>query len=59
MVAFTLAKYGHENVYVLDGGLDKWKKEDKELTKEFPVIEESLFEVDVHDDYVVDMDEVK
>ena len=59
MLAFTLAKYGHENVYVLDGGLDKWKKEDKELTKEFPIIEESHFEVDVHDDYVVDMDEVK
>lgn len=59
MVAFTLAKYGHENVYVLDGGLDKWKKENKELTKEFPVIEESLFNVDVHDEYVINMEEVK
>ncbi|MFW6196115.1 MAG: sulfurtransferase, partial [Thermoplasmatota archaeon] len=59
MVAFTLAKYGHNNVYVLDGGLDKWKKEDKELTKKFPVIDESSYEVDVHDEYVVSMDEVK
>lgn len=59
MISFTLAKYGHENVYVLDGGLDKWKKEEKELTKEFSVIEESLFEIDVHDEYVVSMDEVK
>ncbi|MFP4001496.1 MAG: sulfurtransferase [Thermoplasmata archaeon] len=59
MVAFTLAKYGHENVYVLDGGLDKWKEENKELTKEFPDVEGSDFKVDVHEDYVVDMAEVR
>lgn len=58
MVAYTLARFGHDNVYVLDGGLDKWKEEDKQLTKQFSKIEESEFEVDVRDHYYVDMDEV-
>ncbi len=59
MVAYTLARFGHDNVYVLDGGLDKWKEEDKQLTKQFPKIDESEFEVDVRDHYYVDMGEVK
>lgn len=59
MLAYTLARFGHENVYILDGGLDKWKKEGKELTKEFPKVEETDFEVNVQDEYYVNMDEVK
>ncbi len=27
MVAYTLARYGAKEVYILDGGLDQWKKE--------------------------------
>ncbi len=59
MVAYTLARYGHNKVYVLDGGLEKWKKEKKEITKEFPKIDESIFNIDVQGDYYVNMDEVK
>ncbi len=59
MVAYTLARFGHNNVYVLDGGLDKWKNENKDLTKEFPHIKESKFNINVQDDYYVNMDEVK
>ncbi|MFW6040598.1 MAG: sulfurtransferase [Thermoplasmatota archaeon] len=59
MVAYTLARFGHDNVYVLDGGLDKWKKENKPLTKEFPTLEGSDFTVAVRKDYYVDMNEVK
>ena len=39
MVAYTLARFGHTQVYVLDGGLDRWKQEERPLTKEFPTIE--------------------
>lgn len=59
MMAYTLTRFGHDNVYVLDGGLDKWKDEGKELTKKFPAIEESDFEVQVREDYFVNMNEVK
>jgi len=59
MVAYTLARFGHNNVYVLDGGLNKWKKEKKDLTKEFPDINESNFKVNVQEEYYVNMEEVK
>ncbi len=59
MVAYSLARFGHNNVYVLDGGIDKWKKEEKELTQEFPEIEESKFSVSEREDYAVNMEEVK
>ena len=32
MVAYTLARYGHQNVYLLDGGLEKWKEEKRPVT---------------------------
>ncbi len=59
MLTYTLTRFGHNNVYVLDGGIDKWKKEGKELTKKFPEIKESNFGVNVRKDYYVDMGEVK
>ncbi len=59
MAAYSLARFGHDNVYVLDGGIDKWKDEGKELTKEFPEIEGSDFDVDVREEYKADMEEVK
>ncbi len=58
MVAYTLARFGHQNIYVLDGGYDKWKEEGRETTQKFPDIEGSSFEVDVQD-YRVTMAEVK
>jgi thiosulfate/3-mercaptopyruvate sulfurtransferase len=59
MLTYSLARFGHENIYILDGGLDKWKKEGKELTKEFPEIKESDFKINIQEDYFVNMDEVK
>ncbi len=59
MMAYSLARFGHDNIYVLDGGLDKWKNEDKELTKKFPQIKKSDFDVDVRENYKADMKEVK
>lgn len=59
MVAYSLARFGHNKVWLLDGGLDKWKKEGRVLVKEFPEIEESDFQVKVRDDLFVNMEEVK
>lgn len=59
MVTYCLARYGHNKVYVLDGGIDKWRKEGKPVTKEFPDVEESNFNAKVRNEYWVNMEEVK
>lgn len=59
MVAYALARFGHNKVWLLDGGLDKWKKENRVLTKEFPRIEESDFPVNLRKDFFVNMNQVK
>ena len=59
MVAYTLVRYGHKNVYVLDGGWEKWKEENRPLTREYGVTRPSSFTVKIQSDYFVSYDEVK
>ena len=59
MAAYSLVRFGHENVHILNGGIDKWKKEERGLTKVFPTVEESEFEVDVQKEYYIEYDEFK
>lgn len=59
MVAYTLARFGLDRVYVLDGGVEKWKAENRPLTKEFPEVEGSDMSIDVRRDYFIDLDEFK
>jgi thiosulfate/3-mercaptopyruvate sulfurtransferase len=59
MIAYSLLRFGHNKVYVLDGGLNKWKEEGRKLTKEFPAIEESDFRVSLRKDYYLDYGEFK
>ena len=59
MVAYSLVRFGHKRVYVLDGGLNKWKKEGRKLTKDFPALEESDFEVDLRKDYWIEYEDFK
>lgn len=59
MMAYTLARFGHENVYILDGGIDKWKEEEKELVQEFPQIERSSFKADVQESFFLEYNEFK
>jgi thiosulfate/3-mercaptopyruvate sulfurtransferase len=56
MMAYTLARFGHNKVYVLDGGIDKWKAEGKPLSQVFPQMEESTFVAEVRPQYFVDME---
>jgi thiosulfate/3-mercaptopyruvate sulfurtransferase len=59
MMAYTLARFGHNQVYVLDGGLDKWLAEKRPFSQVFPEVEESKFVVDVHPEYFVEYDEFR
>ncbi|OHB68657.1 MAG: thiosulfate sulfurtransferase [Planctomycetes bacterium RBG_13_62_9] len=59
MLAYTLARFGHNRVYVLDGGLDKWKREGRPVTQEFPTVTEGRFRPTIRDEYFVDMEELK
>lgn len=59
MMAYSLARFGVENVYVLNGGLDRWKEEERELTQVFPSIEESTYVMTKWDSFVIGYDEFK
>jgi thiosulfate/3-mercaptopyruvate sulfurtransferase len=58
MVAYTLARFGQNTVYVLDGGLDKWTAEKRPVTKEFPKIRAGNFKAAERDCHVT-MDQLK
>ena len=57
MMAYSLAKYGHNAVYVLDGGIDAWKSEGRELSQDYPAVESSDFTAEVRDDYAIGYEE--
>ena len=59
MMAYSLARFGHDCIYVLDGGLDKWEKEKKPLTKKFPKAAASNFNVSIQSDFYIQYDEFK
>jgi len=59
MMAYALAKFGHDNVLVLDGGLDAWKQERRRVDQAFPTIEPSDFTVDVRGVYPIGYEEFK
>ncbi len=59
MMAYTLARFGHENVYVLDGGVEKWKDENKPLSQVFPKVQPSDFVPNVHQEYVLEYETFK
>jgi thiosulfate/3-mercaptopyruvate sulfurtransferase len=58
-VAYSLARFGVKNVYLLDGGLEKWIAEDRPLSQEFPQTATAKFDIDIRRDYFVDIDYVK
>jgi thiosulfate/3-mercaptopyruvate sulfurtransferase len=59
MVAYSLARFGHSNICILDGGLDKWKEEGKLLMKLFPKVEESDFTAELRPEYFIEYEEFK
>ena len=59
MVAYTLARFGHDNVYVLDGGIEKWKSESRPLSQVFPKVQDSDIVVQVRSEYFVEYEKFK
>ncbi len=59
MVAYSFLRFGHNKVYILDGGLNQWKKEDRKVTKEFPGVGESDFRVALRKGFWVEYEEFK
>jgi len=55
-----LLKYaGHDNVRILDGGYEAWKKAGLPLTSEVPVIRPTVFIPTVQEGRIVDIDQVR
>jgi thiosulfate/3-mercaptopyruvate sulfurtransferase len=59
MVAYSLARYGHNNVYILDGGLIKWQEENRPVDQRFPTVKESDFTVDLQKDLFIGYEEFR
>lgn len=52
LVAYTLARFGCREVLILDGGLSKWKEEDRPLTHDPGISRPSSFSVDMQIDFL-------
>lgn len=59
MLAYTLARYGHRNVCILDGGVDKWQEEGRQLSQTFPRVVETEFRVQLKREFYVEYDELR
>ena len=57
MVAYSLLRYGHGDIRIVDGGLDAWKAEGHPVTREYSRARESDFEPRVRNSLFVDYDE--
>ena len=58
-MAYALARFGHDNVYVLNGGIDLWKAEGRPLTLDFPHVVESDFTVHLRSEYFVEYETLR
>jgi thiosulfate/3-mercaptopyruvate sulfurtransferase len=59
MLAYTLARYGHRKVHILDGGVDKWQEEGRPLSQTFPKVAETDFRVQLRPEFIADYGDVK
>ncbi len=50
---------GHENVYLLDGGFEKWVEQGHEVSSEIPTLSATDFQPNFRENQVADIDEVK
>ncbi|HCF56716.1 MAG TPA: sulfurtransferase [Myxococcales bacterium] len=59
MVAYALARFGHQAVLLVDGGLEKWKSESRRLVQELPVYKHTRVKARERDDFSVNYDEFR
>jgi thiosulfate/3-mercaptopyruvate sulfurtransferase len=58
MVAYTLARMNHGEVYMLDGGLDKWTKEGRGTNQTFPDVKPSKFQAKVNREMFIELEDL-
>ncbi len=56
---WLLTYYGHERSFLLDGGLESWKKHGYPVSREIPVSKPKSFSPDIQSQQVVDIDYIK
>ena len=59
MLAYSLLRFGHDCVYLLDGGLSQWLAEGRPVTQAFPAPAETRFKAAVQADVFIGYDEFK
>ena len=57
--AYTLARFGHNKVFILDGGIDAWRAENRPLSQTFPSRKPSNFTVKIRSEFFVGYDEFR
>jgi thiosulfate/3-mercaptopyruvate sulfurtransferase len=57
MIAYTLARYGHERILILDGGLEAWKSSQGNIETGYPDAEPSEFKARASRDLNIEYDE--
>jgi thiosulfate/3-mercaptopyruvate sulfurtransferase len=55
---WVLGYYGHDRVKILNGGLAKWQREGRPLTKEVPKFAPAVFETQIRPDWRISADEL-
>ncbi len=52
MMAYVLLRMGHREVYLLDGGLDKWISEGRKTSQVFPKVKPATFKPEPRETYL-------
>lgn len=59
MLAYSMIRFGHNRIKVLDGGIERWKAEGGRTAKEFPNMVGGDFKVEVRRNFFVGYNEFK
>jgi thiosulfate/3-mercaptopyruvate sulfurtransferase len=59
MAAYTLARFGHREIYILNGGIDSWIEGGGELQKSYNSIEQNSFVSNINDNLFVNYQQFK
>jgi len=57
MMAYTLARFGYQSIYVLDGGIDQWRAENRPLSNLYPEVVSVRVSVQMQSDLFVTYDQ--
>lgn len=57
MVAYSLVRYGHTRVLIMDGGFDEWSKEGKAVETTYPRLEPVKYPVSLRKDLFISYEE--